>query len=95
MKVSAMDDRNWIRLSDVEGAIKGTQESLRFAVSTSAVDMRKMNDSPVCPALLSEGNRLLRGEINDNETVGTSLSSISDGRFFPVTVDGVVISWTA
>jgi hypothetical protein len=34
MKVSAIEDKNWIRLSDVEGAIKGTQDSLKFAVST-------------------------------------------------------------
>ena len=34
MKVSAMDDKNWIRLSDVEGAIKGTQDSLKFVMNT-------------------------------------------------------------
>lgn len=50
------------------------------------------NDAPLLVADASESDCLLRRQVNDDKTVGTSLSSVGDGGFLSVMQQGVVVS---
>lgn len=85
-----------MRLSEVEGAIRGTYESLELPIvncaSSKMVSALCSPDLPSLRAELPERNSLLWRQVNDDEAIDTGLLAVSKETLLAVCAQRVVVS---
>lgn len=98
MNESAIEARNLIRLSVVEGAISGTYESLRTTCSQSSCSSSASPpparglDSPFPRADLTEPDGLLGRQVDDDEPVRAGLLGVLDRALLAVSEQRVEVA---
>lgn len=92
MKESAIPARNFILASLVDGAIKGTYESLRRRISRILTKKQEIRDVPLRRADLTEANGLLRRQVDQDEAVGAAFTGGTNGVLLAEGHDGVVVA---